>query len=376
LDRIPVAGPWITEKEVAYVTDAVRNAWYGNANVYHERFEKAFSEHLGVRYTLALPSCTSAIHLALLALGVGPADEVIVPETTWIATSAPISYVGATPVFADIDPRTWCLSADSFERRITPRTKAVIPVDLYGGIGDLDAIRAVAGRHGIVVIEDAAQAIGAQYHGRPAGSLGDVGVFSFHGSKTLTTGEGGLLATNREDLYRRALVLRDHGRKPGDTMFCNAEVAHKYKMSAMQAALGLAQLERLESLIARKREIFAWYVKHLAGLDGVALNHEPEGTRNAYWMVTVVWDEGRRMERRAVMERLAARGIATRPFFLPLSSLPAYAYLGQTEACRQSNAVSYSLSPRAINLPSALNLTEIQVRRVSEAFADFLDRVS
>jgi len=268
LDRIPVAGPWITEKEVAYVTDAVRNAWYGNANVYHERFEKAFSEHLGVRYTLALPSCTSAIHLALLALGVGPADEVIVPETTWIATSAPISYVGATPVFADIDPRTWCLSADSFERRITPRTKAVIPVDLYGGIGDLDAIRAVAGRHGIVVIEDAAQAIGAQYHGRPAGSLGDVGVFSFHGSKTLTTGEGGLLATNREDLYRRALVLRDHGRKPGDTMFCNAEVAHKYKMSAMQAALGLAQLERLESLIARKREIFAWYVKHLAGLAG------------------------------------------------------------------------------------------------------------
>ncbi|MCL5097239.1 MAG: DegT/DnrJ/EryC1/StrS family aminotransferase, partial [Candidatus Omnitrophica bacterium] len=230
MERIFVAGPWITQKEIEYVTDAAAHAWYANANMYHQRFEQAFARHLGVRYAMALPSCTSAIHLALLALGIGPGDEVIVPEITWIASAAPVTYVGAATVFADIDPLTWCLSAESFERCITPRTKAVIPVDLYGNLPDMDALREVARSHGVAIIEDAAQSVGAQFKGKPAGSFGTAGVFSFHGTKTLTTGEGGLLATDREDLYQRALVLRDHGRRPGDPMFYNAEVAYKYKM--------------------------------------------------------------------------------------------------------------------------------------------------
>ena len=166
MNRIPVAGPSITQKEIDYVTDAVTNAWYGNANMYNERFEKAFAEYIGVRYAVSLPSCTSAIHLSLLALGVGPGDEVIVPDATWIATSAPISYVSATPVFADIDPATWCLSVDSFEACITSRTKAVIPVDLYGGVPDMNAIRSIAKRHRIAIIEDAAEALGAEYRGK------------------------------------------------------------------------------------------------------------------------------------------------------------------------------------------------------------------
>src|SRR5262249_34740562 len=164
--RVPVAGPSITQKEIDYVTDAVTNAWYGNANIYHERFEKAFADYLGVRHAISLPSCTSAIHLSLLALGVGPGDEVIVPDATWIASAAPITYVGATPVFADIDERTWCLSAGSFEECITPRTRAAIPVDLYGNMPDMDGILEVAQRHGIAVIEDAAEAAGAEYRGR------------------------------------------------------------------------------------------------------------------------------------------------------------------------------------------------------------------
>src|SRR6266850_1354070 len=196
MERIPVAGPSITQKEIDYVTDAVTNAWYGNANVYHDRFEKAFAEYLGLRYAMTLPSCTSAIHLALLALGVGPGDEVIVPDATWIASAAPITYVGATPVFADIDERTWCLSAKSFEACITSKTRAVIPVDLYGNIPDMDAIEGVARQHQIAIVEDAAEAIGSEYKGRKAGSFGDASVFSFHGSKTLTTGEGGMLVTN------------------------------------------------------------------------------------------------------------------------------------------------------------------------------------
>ena len=329
MDLIPVAGPWITQKEIDYVADAVAQAWYENANVYHDRFEKAFVSHTGMKYAVSLPSCTSALHLSLAALGIGPGDEVIVPDVTWIATAAPITYVGATTVFADVDRRTWCLSAESLERCITPRTRAVIPVDLYGGLPDMDAIVALARRRNIAVIEDAAQAAGGLYKGRPAGSLGDVGVFSFHGSKTLTTGEGGMLVTDDQALYERARTLGNHGRLPGSKMFWNGEVAYKYKMSSMQAALGLAQLERLEELIARKRETFAWYREELDGVAGVTLNAEAEGTRNVYWMVTVILDATLGIEKEPLMANLKEQGIASRPFFYPLSSLPAYA--GQTE---------------------------------------------
>ncbi len=261
--RLPVAGPSISDKEVAYVLEAVRDGWYEHANDFIVRFERAFADYLGVRQAVSLPSATSAIHLSLAALGIGPGDEVIVPDPTWIATSAPISYVGATPVFADVDPVTWCLDAQSFEARITPRTKAVIPVDLYGGVPDWEAIRAVAARHGVAIIEDAAEAIGSEFRGQRAGTFGVTGVFSFHGSKTLTTGEGGMLVTDDDAVIDRVRVLRDHGRRPGDTMFRNAEVAFKYKMSGMQAALGLAQLERIGELIDRKRAIFGWYQREL-----------------------------------------------------------------------------------------------------------------
>ena len=364
--RIPVSGPWITEREIAYVTDAVTNAWYGNANMYHERFERAFAEYIGVAHAIALPSCTSAIHLSLLALGVGSGDEVVVPDLTWIASVAPVIYVGATPVFADVDPETWCLSPDSLEQCITSRTKAVIPVDLYGGVPDWDAIHSVAKRHGITIVEDAAEAIGSTYRGRLAGSFGECGVFSFHGSKTLTTGEGGMLLTDHDELYQRALFLRDHGRLPGDTMFRNAEVAHKYKMSAMQAALGLAQLERVEELIARKRQIFAWYRRELAGCEWIRLNAEPPGTCNTYWMVTAMLDPARGVTKERLIPRLRARNVDCRPFFYPLSALPAFAGHAQAVTARARNTVGSRVSPYGVNLPSGLNMTEELVGVVCE----------
>jgi perosamine synthetase len=364
MSKIPVAGPWITQKEIDYVTDAVTNAWYGNANIYHERFEAAFACYIGAKFAMALPTCTSAIHLSLLALGVSAGDEVIVPDATWIASAAPISYVGAMPVFADIDADTWCLSAKSFEACITSHTKAVIPVDLYGGMPDMDAIRAVARRHNIAVIEDAAEALGAEYKGKRAGSFGDTGVFSFHGSKTVTTGEGGMLVTDREDLFKRMQVLRDHGRQPGDRMFFNTEVAYKYKMSSMQAALGLAQLERIDELMERKREQFEWYRRELADVEGITMNAEPAETRNAYWMVTIVLDSKFGLNKTQLMERLAERGIDTRPFFHPLSSIPAYEGLEQARIARQRNKIVYGVSPYAINLPSALCLSKEDVKIV------------
>lgn len=374
MQKIPVAGPWITKREIEYVTDAVTNAWYDNANMYHERFEKAFAEYLGVRYAMALPTCTSAIHLSLLALGVGVGDEVIVPDATWIASSAPISYVGATPVFADIDPQTWCLSEQAFENCITPATKAVIPVDLYGGMPDMDAIRAVAKKHNIAIVEDAAEALGAEYKGKKAGSFGDTGVFSFHGSKTVTTGEGGMLVTDREDLFKRIQILRDHGRQPGDRMFFNTEVAYKYKMSSMQAALGLAQLERIDELLERKRQQFQWYKEGLAGINGITLNAEPKGVRNAFWMVTIVLEPKLGLNKTQFMELLSQQGMDARPFFHPLSSIPAYEDSEQANMARQQNYVAYRIAPYAVNLPSALSLGEEEIQSVCQAVRSILNR--
>ncbi|ETT65508.1 glutamine--scyllo-inositol aminotransferase [Paenibacillus odorifer] len=361
LGRIPVSGPWITNKEIDYVTDAVTNAWYDNANKYNQKFEEAFASYIGTKYAIALPSCTSAIHLSLLALGVGPGDEVIVPDVTWIASAAPIQYVGATPVFADIDENSWCLSAHSFENKITDRTKAVIPVDLYGNMANWDQIRSVALKHKIAVIEDAAEALGSEYKGKKAGSLGDVGVFSFHGSKTLTTGEGGMLVTDRVDIYNDCLFLRDHGRKPGDKMFWNTEVGYKYKMSSMQAALGLAQLERVEEIVSRKREIFSWYESQLLDLSDIQLNFNDPYVKSSYWMITVILNKELGLNKETLISKLSDQNIDSRPFFYPLSMLPAFKELGSVQESQRNNRNSYSISPWGINLPSGLNLTKDQV---------------
>jgi perosamine synthetase len=366
MDRIPVAGPWITSKEIDYVADAAEVCWYDRAWEYNARFEQAFAQYIGCKHAVTMPSCTSAIHLSLAALGIGPGDEVIVPEITWIASAAPISYLGATPVFADVDRHTWCLSADSFERCITDRTKAVIPVDLYGNMPDMDRIQSIAAARGVVIVEDAAQAIGSKYKGARAGSFGKTGVFSFHGSKTLTTGEGGMLCTNDDEVLDRVRVLRDHGRKPGDNLFWNTEIAYKYKMTSFQAAMGLGQLERIDELIGKKREIFAWYQEDLNGVEGITLNQDGEGVFNTYWMVTVVLDSRLELSKEVFGKMLAASKIDTRPFFYPLSELPAYADVPTSKPAKVHNSVAYELSPYGINLPSALNLTREQVRFVCE----------
>jgi perosamine synthetase len=364
MDPIPVAGPWITPKEIEYVADAAATAWYADAGVYNQRFEAAFAAYVSRRHAISLPSCTSALHLALAGHGLGPGDEVVLADVNWIASAAPITYVGATPVFADVDRRSWCLSAAALEACVTPRTKAVIVVNLYGNMPDMDALLAVARDHGLIVIEDAAESVGAEYKGRKAGGFGHASAFSFHGSKTLTTGEGGMLLTDDDALHQRCLFLRDHGREPGDKLFFNTEVAFKYKMSALQAALGLAQLERIEEILQRKRAIFAWYREALDGVEGITLNQDLPDVLSSYWMVTVVWDRGLGRDKREVMEALRQRGVDTRPFFHPLSALPAFAGTPQADAARQRNTVAYEIAPCGVNLPSALSLTREQVTYV------------
>lgn len=363
----------MTELEVQFVADAAANDWYREAGKSVGLFEREFADYLGVAHAAAVPHGTSALHLAMLALGVGPGDEVIVPDSTWVATAAPLAYEGATPVFADTDPVTWGISAASVERCLTPRTKAVVTVDLYGGTPDMGALLAVTSPRSLPILEDAAQAIGSSWHGRPAGALGDVAVFSFHGTKTLTTGEGGMFVTDRDDLFARASRLRDHGRTPNDhRFFVTDELGYKYRMSSLQAAFGRAQLQRIDQLLARKRQIFEWYEARLRDVPGLSLNPSVPGMHNTYWMVTVVVDPGYGLETRDLMARLDDADIDSRPFFPPLSSLPAFDGYATAHEARGRNPVAYDLAARSVNLPSALMLTEADVDRVCEALVSIL----
>ena len=374
MDRIPIAGPSITQREIEYAADAAAHGWYERAGEYPKRFEDAFAAYVGTRHAVSLPSCTSGLHLALVAAGVGPGDEVIVPDLTWIASVAPVQYVGATPVFADVEEDTWCLSAQSVADCLTENTKAIISVDLYGGMPDYGALQKLADEHSLTLIEDAAEAIGSEFEGRKAGTWGAMAAFSFHGSKTLTTGEGGMWVTDNDDLHARVLQLRDHGREPGDVHFNNTEVAFKYKMPPVAAAIGLAQVERAEELVDRKREIFQWYQSGLADVNGLTLNQEPASVRNTFWMVTAVLDPALEWPKEALMAELGRAGIDSRPMFHPLSSLPAYADQAQAAAARKRNVTSYHLSPWGINLPSALCLKQTQVSRVADVLRRTLDK--
>lgn len=373
MEKINVAGPSITEKEISYVTDAITNGWYENAFGYIGRFEEDFKNYVGRKYALAMPSCTSSIHIALLALGIQAGDEVIVSDITWIATASPIKYVGATPVFADIDNNSWCISLESIKKCVTPKTKAIIVVDLYGNMPEMDEILTFAKNNNIYVIEDSAQALGSEYKGQKAGSFGDFSVFSFHGTKILTTGEGGMLLTDDEILFKRSLKLRDLGRSDNGKMFWNDEVAQKYKMSNLQAALGLAQLHRFDEILKFKIQTFRWYEEELKNIQGLMLNCVPSYNKSNYWMNTVMWDKNNySIEKEEVMKQMKEKfSIDTRPFFYPLSSLPAYEEFKERNY-KYKNPISYELTNYAINLPSAMNLNYSKVKKITECFLSIL----
>lgn len=362
MNFINMAGPWITEHEIKVVEDAMRNGWYENAYHYVEIFQKEFAAYHDRKYGIMTPNCTTAIHLLLAGLGVTEGDEVIVPECTWIASGAGITYQGATTVFSDIDPVSWCIDATSVEERITPRTKAIIAVDLFGNMPRLDELAQIADRHGVALIEDAAEALGSVYKGTRAGKFGIGSVFSFHRTKTLTTGEGGMLLLDDDVLYERCMFLRDHGRKAGGPMYFNYEVTFKYMPFNVQAALGYAQFQRLDELVGKKREQLNFYRKHLADIPDIQLNPEPEGGVNGAWITGLLFGRSHKITKLEAMEKLSTLGLPARPFFYPLSSLPAYP--GAREMYETLNPVSYDICSRGINLPGAANLTDEQMEKM------------
>lgn len=356
--RIYYTKPSITDLEVRYATDAAANGWGDQCYGYINRFEELFKQHLGVQYAIATSSCTGALHMGMAALGIGPGDEVIMADTNWIATASPIVHLGAKPVFVDILPDSWCIDPDKAEAAITPRTKAIVAVHLYGNLCDMDRLLAIGAKYGIPVIEDAAEAIGSVWHGKRAGSMGAFGAFSFHGTKTLTTGEGGMFVTNDPDLFDRVFTLSNHGRARGQTkQFWPDIVGFKYKMSNIQAAIGCAQVERIEELTQRRRRIFAVYREYLKTLPGVSMNPEPEGTINGAWMPTIVFAEETGITREKLQAAFAADNVDARVFFWPLSSLPMFKSI-------KSNVQAWEIPTRAINVPSYHDIGTDDIDRI------------
>lgn len=359
---IYMSGPWITEHEVEVVADCMRNGWYSYE--YVEKFQREFAKYHGRKYGIMTPNCTTALHLLLTAMGIRDGDEVIAPECTWVGSTAGITYLRANPVFCDIEPVHWCMDPVALERSITPKTKAIIVVDLFGNMPLMDEILAVGKKHGIPVIEDAAEALGSTYKGKRAGSFGTASVFSFHRTKTLVTGEGGMLLLDDDKLYERCMFLRDHGRRPEGPAYYVYEVTYKYMPFSLQAAMGYAQFQRIDELIAKKRWIFEGYKERLADIEDIQLNAEPEGGFNSVWITGLLIGKRYNLTKQEAMRRLEAIGLPARPFFYPLSSLPAYP--GMQEAGRRRNPVAYDICGRGINLPGALIMTPDQVDAVCE----------
>lgn len=363
--RIHYTKPSITELEIRYANDAAANGWGERCYEYIERFERLFRQHLGVRHAIATSSATGALHMGMAGLGIGPGDEIILADINWIASAAPIVHLGATPVLVDVLADTWCLDPAAVEAAITPRTRAILAVHIYGNLCDMDALADIAERHGLHLIEDAAEALGSIWHGRRAGSMGAFGAFSFHGTKTITTGEGGMFVTNDDDLHERVLTLSNHGRARGETrQFWPERIGFKFKMSNVQAAIGCGQVERIDELVAGKRRVFEFYQSALRGLP-LSMNPEPAGTVNGYWMPTIVADAGVPFDRERLLAAFKEDNIDGRVFFWPLSSLPSF-------EARPPCSVSRLLSARAINLPSYHDLSNAQMARVAHHVASHL----
>lgn len=364
--KIHYTKPSITEREVAYATDAAREGWGERCYDYVARFESDFAGHLGVKHAIATSSCTGALHMGFAELGIVPGDEVILGDINWIASAAPITYLGGKPVLVDVLPDTWCLDPARVEEAITPKTKAILAVHLYGNLCELDQLLAIGKRHGIPVVEDSAEAIGSVFEGARAGSIGAFGTFSFHGTKTLTTGEGGMWVSNDSDLFEKVRTLSNHGRSASEKrQFWPNKIGFKYKLPNIAAAIGCGQMERIEELISRKRAIFSYYRERLTGLPVRVNPPDAPGRIHGYWMPTFIVDEDVPFDRDALLARFKERNIDGRVFFWPLSET------GHFEV-RHETPVSRAITLRGVNLPSYHDLTEEEMDRVVGVVREYL----
>jgi perosamine synthetase len=362
---LPVAAPMLVGNEKKYVLDCLESTWISSGGKYTESFEVAFAQFCGVQHAVSCCNGTVALHLALMALGVQSGDEVIVPSLTFVATANAVTYCGARPVFVDCDRDTWTMDPSTIEAKITPRTKGIVVVHLYGHPADMDSIQSIARRHQLFVVEDAAEAHGALYKGRRVGSLGNIGTFSFYGNKIITTGEGGMVVT--DDPAMAGKVRQLSGRwTQHDTPYWTPIIGYNYRMTDVAAAIGLAQLEQAEWHLKRRREIGACYREELLAIPWVVAQAEREWATHAYWMVSVMLADDVGVERDDVIRTLLEWGIETKPVFYPLHLLPPYRAEGGTDDI----PVASRIAARGITLPTWGGLTSDDVQRVCLALSE------
>jgi perosamine synthetase len=365
---IPVAAPDLSGNEQQYVADCLHSTWISSTGSYIGRFEGAFAEFCGVKHAVSCSNGTTALHLAMLALGVGPGDEVIVPTLTFVATANAVAYCGARPVFVDSEPDTWNIDPTLIEAKIGSKTRGIIVVHLFGHPVDMDPILSMARRHGLFVVEDAAQAHGAEYKGRRVGSIGDVATFSFFGNKIITTGEGGMVTTNDDSIAGKVSLLKNHGMDP-NRRYWHPVIGYNYRMTNVAAAIGLAQLEKVEWQLERRRELAAWYREGLRGAEGMVWQSEEDWARHVWWMFSVVLDDELSVERDQVIRDLHERGVETRPFVHPLHTLPPYcdAFRGD------SFPAAERIARRGLNLPTWAGLKQNDVGYVCQNLRECLN---
>ena len=363
--KIPVYKPFFNGSERKYVDECIDSTWISSKGKFVTLFEQSFADYIGVNYSVAVTNGTSAIHLALLALGIGPGDEVIVPSLTYIASVNPISYVGATPIFVDSDERTWQIDPEDVRKKITNRTKAIIAVHLYGHPADMRAIMQIAKESGVFVIEDCAEAIGTEFEGKRVGSFGDISCFSFFGNKTITTGEGGMLLTNDKTIFSRSMSLKGQGLAMYREYWHDI-IGYNYRMTNICAAIGYAQMETVDNVIEKKRKI-AFAYKEMLKDTGVSLfvgDDGKDGILNTYWMCTIQLEKDGE-QRDDLRKHLLDNGIETRPVFYPVHTMPTYSRQ------YQKLSVAESVGWRGINLPSFPDLTNDEIEFVVDKIKDF-----
>lgn len=352
---IPVCEPFLTGKELDYVADCLKTNWISSMGKYIGQFETQFASYCGCKHGISVTNGTAALHLALASLGIGPGDEVILPAFTMAASVFSIIYTGAKPVLVDSEPDTWNMAVSGIEERINDRTRAIMPVHIYGHPCDMDPIIEIAGRRGLLVVEDAAEAHGACYRGRKAGALGDVGCFSFYANKIITTGEGGMLVTNDDAVAEKARRLKDQAYSPA-RRFLHTDLGFNYRMTNIQAAIGLAQLENIDSFVDLRRRHASAYNAALNELPGITLPPEKEWARSVYWMYSILIGHDFPVGRDELMTRLKEKGVDTRAFFIPMHMQPAFATMGLFKG--ESHPVAEELSRRGLYLPSGSGLKE------------------
>lgn len=370
---IPVAEPSLGDEELKNVIEAVKSGWISSKGKFIPEFEENFAKYCNCKYGVATSNGTTALHLALTALGISKGNEVIVPDLTFIATANAVTYCNAKPIFVDCHPEYWGIDPEKIEEKITKNTKAIIPVHLYGHPCDMDPIMDIAEDYKLYVIEDAAEAHGSEYKSKKVGSFGDISCLSFYGNKIITTGEGGMCLTNDGKLAEKMRILRDHGMNP-NKKFWHDVIGFNYRMTNMQAAVGLAQLQRLDEFIEKRRQIAKWYedgLKELAEKEMITLHPEMKWAKCVYWMYSILISRDKfGITRDELIQLLEKRGIETRPFFYPISVLPPY------KAYNETPILAKSISSKGLNLPSSPTLEKNEIDYITETCTKIVNEVN